>query len=328
MSRSTTMQALLWAVATLPISASAQGAAPNGAPTGAAEPRATGRITGTVIRTVSAAAIPGAAVGVRTAADSALVGGAFADENGVFRIDGLPAGRYIVRVRVMGFAPVQRNDVVVSAAAPVELGRIELTPIATVLSDVTVTAERTDVAVAPDRTSYTVKDMPAASGGSAVDVLRNVPSVEVDGDNKVSLRGNENVVVQINGWLSPMRGEALGNFLAQLPSNLVARIEVVPNPSAKNDPAPMLLRAGVAKLSMQGRSPWLCDSCSTAVAVAVATAEIFTGVTESTERFDNCKRLLSIEGPMPRSNPRNRSSTLELLGEGSNAQCPSPARRR
>jgi outer membrane receptor protein involved in Fe transport len=193
-------------------------------------------VTGTVLRAGSSAPIPGAAVGVRTATDSALIGGAFTEENGSFRIDGLPAGRYIVRVRVMGFAPVQRNDVMVSAAAPVDLGRIELTPIATVLSDVTVTAAQTDVAVAPDRTSYTVKDMPAASGGSAVDVLRNVPSVEVDGDNKVSLRGNPNVVVQINGRASPMRGEQLGNYLAQLPANVVVRVEVVPNPSAKDDP--------------------------------------------------------------------------------------------
>lgn len=248
MRRSTTILALLSAVATLSISAGAQQGPPNAGAPGARVASATGRVTGTVLRAGSSAPIPGAAVGVRTATDSALIGGAFTEENGSFRIDGLPAGRYIVRVRVMGFAPVQRNDVMVSASAPVDLGRIELSPIATVLSDVTVTAAQTDVVVAPDRTSYTVKDMPAASGGSAVDVLRNVPSVEVDGDNKVSLRGNENVVVQINGRLSPMRGEALGNFLAQLPANLVARVEVVPNPSAKNDPEGM---AGIVNIVLK-----------------------------------------------------------------------------
>jgi ferric enterobactin receptor len=93
-----------------------------------------------------------------------------------------------------------------------------------------------------------VKDMPAASGGSAVDVLRNVPSIEVDGDNKVSLRGNENVVVQLNGRATPMRGDALGNFLAQLPANMVAKVEVVPNPSAKNDPEGM---AGIINIVLK-----------------------------------------------------------------------------
>jgi len=63
-----------------------------------------------------------------------------------------------------------------------------------------------------------------------------VPAVEVDGDNNVSLRGNPNVVVQINGRVSPMRGQQLGTFLAQLPANIVAKVEVVSNPSAKNDP--------------------------------------------------------------------------------------------
>jgi len=79
-------------------------------------------------------------------------------------------------------------------------------------------------------------------------VLRSVPSVEVDGDNKLSLRGNENVVVQINGRISPMRGEQLGNFLAQLPANMVARVEVVPNPSAKNDPEGM---AGIVNIVLK-----------------------------------------------------------------------------
>ena len=232
--------------AIMSITAGAQGA-PGGQPGG--RPANTGRISGTVTRAGTAQPVPGASAAVRSARDSALVGGAFAGDDGVFRVDGLPAGRYVVRIRVMGFAPVDRNDVEVSAAnSAVNLGTIALTPVATVLSDVTVTGAQTDVAISPDRTSYNVKDTPAASGGSAVDVLRTVPSVEVDGDNKVSLRGNENVVVQINGRLSPMRGEALGNFLAQLPSNLVSRIEVVPNPSAKNDPEGM---AGILNIVLK-----------------------------------------------------------------------------
>jgi hypothetical protein len=108
--------------------------------------------------------------------------------------------------------------------------------VAAQLSSVEVRTDRSTESLAPDRNSFTVKDMPSTSGGTAVDVLRNVPAVEVDGDNNVSLRGNPNVVVQINGRVSPMRGQQLGNFLAQLPANIVAKVEVVSNPSAKNDP--------------------------------------------------------------------------------------------
>ncbi|HZF66670.1 MAG TPA: TonB-dependent receptor, partial [Gemmatirosa sp.] len=111
-----------------------------------------------------------------------------------------------------------------------------------------VEAEREEVSLAPDRNSYATKDMPATAGGTAVDVLRNVPAVEVDGDNNVSLRGNSSVVVQINGRVSPMRGQQLGNYLAQLPANLVAKVEVVPNPSAKNDPDGM---AGIINIVLK-----------------------------------------------------------------------------
>ncbi|HYH80239.1 MAG TPA: TonB-dependent receptor, partial [Longimicrobium sp.] len=111
-----------------------------------------------------------------------------------------------------------------------------LTAGAVALQGITATTERSAVVTAPDRTVVNVRDLPSATGGNATDVLRSVPGVDVDGDGKVSVRGNENVAVQINGRPAPMRGDALTNFLKQLPSNMVDRVEVVPNPSAKYDP--------------------------------------------------------------------------------------------
>jgi outer membrane receptor protein involved in Fe transport len=200
-------------------------------------PQGAGQIQGTVVSAANGEPLAAVSVMVRGAADSALAGGALTRDDGGFRIAGLRPGRYNVLVRSVGFAPLARTGLVVTADAPtVDLGRLQLATVATKLAGVSVQGERQQAALAPDRNSYTVKDMPTTTGGTAVDVLRNVPSVEVDGDNKVSLRGNSNVVVQINGRASPMRGEQLGNFLAQLPANTVARVEVVPNPSAKEDP--------------------------------------------------------------------------------------------
>ncbi|HST08047.1 MAG TPA: TonB-dependent receptor, partial [Gemmatimonadaceae bacterium] len=96
--------------------------------------------------------------------------------------------------------------------------------------------QRQDVQLAPDRNTYVVHDMPTTRGGTALDVLRNVPSVDVDIDNIVSLRGNTGVVVQINGRPSPMKPQQLGNFLSQLPADVVDKVEVVTNPSARDDP--------------------------------------------------------------------------------------------
>ena len=97
-------------------------------------------------------------------------------------------------------------------------------------------AEREETVVQPDRTSYSIKNMTTASGGSAVDVLRNIPLVEVDGSNNVSLRGNANVVIQVNGRATPLKGDQLAAFLAQLPANALKTVEVSTNPSAKDDP--------------------------------------------------------------------------------------------
>ena len=209
-------------------------AGPAGAPRpGPQAPAGPGQLLGTVLSAANGQPIASASVMVRSAADSALAAGALTRADGTFRVAGLRAGRYIVLVRSLGFAPISRAGVVVTEASPtVDLGRLELATVATRLAGVSVQAERDPTTLAPDRNSYTVKDMPATSGGTAVDVLRNVPSVEVDGDNKVSLRGNGNVVVQLNGRASPMRGEQLGNFLAQLPASSILRVEVASNPSA------------------------------------------------------------------------------------------------
>jgi ferric enterobactin receptor len=220
-------------------------------PTPAAPPPAApgmGQVTGTVVAAGSARPLAAAAVAVRAAADSALVGGAIARPDGSFRVEGLREGRYLVRVRSMGFVPLVRTIEITRTAPHVQLGAVALDAAATQLEAVAVEGEHDAAVLAPDRNRYTVEDMPVVSGGTAVDVLRNIPSVDVDGDNVVSLRGNGGVVVQINGRSAPMRGEQLGAFLAQLPANVVSSVEVVTNPSAKNDPDGM---AGIINIVLR-----------------------------------------------------------------------------
>lgn len=198
---------------------------------------APGEIRGRLVDSVTRHPIGTGSIAVRRAGDSTFLNGALPKEDGSFRVDGLRPGRYSLRIRAIGFAPVVRNDVSVTADAPVvELGPIGLNAVAAKLDATQTVAEREEVVLAPDRTSYSVKNLPAASGGTAIDVLRNIPLVEVDGSNNVSLRGNGNVVVQINGRSTPLKGDQLGAFLAQLPAGTVKNVEVATNPSAKDDP--------------------------------------------------------------------------------------------
>jgi ferric enterobactin receptor len=196
-----------------------------------------GEIRGRLVDSASGRAVTTGSVAVRHAGDSLFVSGALPKEDGSFRVDGLRPGKYSVRIRAIGFAPVLRNDVAITPDHPVvDLGAVGLNTVAAKLEATQTVAEREDVVLAPDRTNYSVKNMPVASGGTAVDVLRNIPLVEVDGSNNVSLRGNANVVIQINGRSTPLKGDQLGAFLAQLPAGTVKNVEVATNPSAKDDP--------------------------------------------------------------------------------------------
>lgn len=196
-----------------------------------------GEIRGRLVDTTTGRAVTSGSVAVRRGTDSAFVSGALPKEDGSFRVDGLRPGTYTLRVRAIGYAPLIRSGVVISPDHPIiELNTISLHVVATKLEATQTVAEREDVVLAPDRTSYSVKNMPAASGGTAIDVLRNIPLVEVDASNNVSLRGNANVVIQINGRSTPLKGDQLGAFLAQLPAGTVKNIEVATNPSAKDDP--------------------------------------------------------------------------------------------
>ena len=192
-------------------------------------------IVGTV-QDSSSRPLLGAAVTIRTDKDSALVTGTLTDASGKFRIEGLAHGTYNVRVAYLGYAAAERSVTLSPQALVANLGSVTLAMDAIAVEGVTAEALRSSVTVGVDRNIYTAKNMPAASGGTATDLLRNVPELDVDIDGNVKLQGSEGVAVHVNGRPSPMRGEALKNFLQMLPADRVERIEVVPNPSAKYDP--------------------------------------------------------------------------------------------
>jgi outer membrane cobalamin receptor len=200
---------------------------------GSAPAQGPGTVTGTVVSSAGEAPLASVSVAVRRAADSVVVGGKITPADGRFSVSGLPPGRYLVQATLIGFTPWRQADVEISAAEPVaDLGRIALTPSAVAIQGVTVQGARSPVTIAADRTIYQTREMPVAEGGVATDVLRTVPELEVDIEGKVSLRGT-GVQIQLNGRRAPMQGEALANFLQQLPANRIERIEVIPNPSAR-----------------------------------------------------------------------------------------------
>jgi len=234
-------------------------ARPGGAPQGAAA--AQGQVTGTVVDADADEPIATATVALWRAADSTLATGAITQEDGRFVLDGLRGGSYYARISFVGFETQTISGITLDGTAqPVDLGIIRLGSDTQQLGEVEITAAREFMEVGIDRTVYNTRDQLVSLGGNAVDVLQNIPSVEVDIDGNVSLRGNQNVAILLNGKPAPMTGDALTSFLQGLPADAVERIEVIPNPSAKYEPDGM---AGILNIVLkQDRDLGLSGSVS------------------------------------------------------------------
>ena len=196
-----------------------------------------GRLSGTVLDADTSEPIASATVAVWAVRDSSLVTGAITKDDGTFEVEGLRGGQFYVKLSFIGYVTETVSDVALRpGAGEVDLGTIRLAADARMMDEVEVSAERDFMEVQIDRTVYNTKDQLTSLGGTASDVLGNIPSVEVDIDGNLSLRGSQNVAVLLNGKPAPMQGQSLVSFLQGLPADAVERIEVIPNPSAKYEP--------------------------------------------------------------------------------------------
>ena len=189
------------------------------------------RVTGTVVAGDTGDPLPQATVAAYQ--EGAFVTGASTDLDGAFVLEVRP-GTYDVRVSYVGYESEQRDGFDVAAGAPTDFGTVELALSTESLDAAEITARRDFVEQQADRTVYNVKEQPVTAGGSVLETLQTLPSVEVDTDGNVSLQGNQNVVIQINGRPTPVTsGAFLAALLRQINSENVDRVEVLPNPSAK-----------------------------------------------------------------------------------------------
>ena len=170
---------------------------------------------------------------VTKAGDDKMVKGAITDENGEFNITDLPNGNYDLNISFVGYKTLTKHFSITAAKPTQHLTNLFLTEDTQQLKEVTVTGQRAIMKLEVDRKSFDVTQDIANAGGSASDVLENIPSVEVDNDGNVSLRGNSSVEVWINGKASGLTSDNRAEILQQLPAESIERIEVIDNPSAK-----------------------------------------------------------------------------------------------
>lgn len=162
-----------------------------------------------------------------------FAGGGITDAGGYFNVSGLKDGKYTLSLTFMGYKDVTRQFEITPAKREVQFKLLYMAEDAKQLNEVTVTGQRATMKLEVDRKSFDVGQLISNAGQAASDVLDNVPSIEVDNDGNVSLRGNSSVEVWINGKASGLTSDNRAQILQQLPAESIERIEVIDNPSAK-----------------------------------------------------------------------------------------------
>jgi len=202
-----------------------------------AQQQSKGSYSGRLVTTKTNVIIPYSKVILLNSNDSTLVTGGLSNELGEFNITKLSSGNYIVKITAFGFHTLFIPNLLISDKnKTINAGSIELSEDVELLNIVEVTAEESEIQTAIDKKIFNVEKQITATGGTALDALQNVPSITVDMDGNVSLRGSANVTVLIDGRPSSITGGGRSGILETIPASSIQTIEIITNPSAKYDP--------------------------------------------------------------------------------------------
>jgi len=186
-------------------------------------------VKGTVVEKTTNTPLEYASITIESTSNPNNITGDMTDASGNFNIPVTP-DTYQIRIEYLGYKTfiIDSKDINTSLS----LGVIKVESDTEILEGVVIEAKRAAVELKLDKRIYNVADDPIVKGGTASDVLDNIPSVEVDSEGNVSLRGNESVKVLIDGKPSGLASN-VADALKMLPSESVERVEVITNPSAR-----------------------------------------------------------------------------------------------
>jgi outer membrane receptor protein involved in Fe transport len=194
-------------------------------------------LSGKAVDGAKAEALPFATVLLRhaEAADTSLVASGQTTLEGTFELSKVPAGTYRLRILALGYQGLVQAVRVAPGQTAVALGTLKLSAATQRLAEVKVTGEKAVVQQELGKTVINVEKDLSSVGGTAVNVLENVPSVAVDASGTVSLRGSSNLTILIDGKPAGTSNGGPGPRLDQIPASQISQVEVMTNPSAKYD---------------------------------------------------------------------------------------------
>ena len=193
-----------------------------------------GQVKGKVIDQKSKQPIEYATIALFNAIDSSLVTGTITDQEGNFHATKIEEGTYYIKVNFLGYEEMQYSELVIDADNPRhDLGRIYLETSSQLLDEVEIVNERNAVEFQIDKKVISVGEQMTAASLSAVEVLENVPSIRVDVEGNVSLRGSTGFTVLIDGKPTVLDPS---DVLRQTPASTIENIEIITNPSSRYQP--------------------------------------------------------------------------------------------
>lgn len=203
-------------------------------------------VTGRVIDASNRQPIEFVIVSIVNPSTQKTVGGALTDEFGVFNISNIQRGDYELSISFVGY--VSYSDKLKVQDVELSLGDILLKENAQELKEVQIIGQGMQMRFDIDKKVFSVDQNIASAGGSATDVLQNIPAIEVDSEGDISLRNNSSVEIWIDGKPSGLTADNRAQILQQMPAENLESVEVMTNPSAKFNPEGT---AGIINLVMK-----------------------------------------------------------------------------
>jgi outer membrane receptor protein involved in Fe transport len=194
------------------------------------------KITGKVIDAANNQTVPFATAVILNKQTKATVKVGQTDADGNLTIANLPAGVFTFKISYVGYQTMVRDSIRITGSSEVNLGTIRMRPAkGMALNEVVITGQKSAMQLGIDKKVFSVDQSLVSEGGSATDLLQNVPSVQTDIDGNVSLRGSAGVRVLIDGKPSLIAGGNVAQILQSIPASSIESVEVITNPSAKYD---------------------------------------------------------------------------------------------
>lgn len=195
----------------------------------------TGQIKAILVDSETSKPISSASVALLDVNSNVFVKGGQSVSQGFLLLSDIKPGKYNVRITYVGYETHTIDSIAVFGGKSMDLGRIALKPTGNMLNEVVIEGRAPAMQIGIDRKTFNVGESLVSAGGTATDVLANVPTLQVDQDGSVSLRGSSSVKILIDGRESALAGNDVTSLLQSLPANSIEKVEVITNPSSKYD---------------------------------------------------------------------------------------------